>query len=344
MDSVCADTNLNNVESNNNAMENLGETPTAEPATVNAEQPQTYDDLFPSLPTAVPGKSNPTGPSIGNWNKKPMLSSASITSLFHIPAEERKDQGGHFGAGSAEDSSKLVKTVMEKTGAKIEMASNKDQSLTFVIRGKQETVLKARRELLVQFQTQASVSISVPKDHHKYILGRGGANLQLLEQKTSTKISMPKANESNDKISISGPKEGIDKAIHEIRIISDEQSKQSYEVLAIPKIYHPFISGPNSDNTKAMLNEFPNVRINIPPLSVMKDELSVAGETEGVQAVKAKILKIFKDIVSYYFTTLFLVQFAIMMLFSYFRSPDIWWEFMVWISIQFYNWNVLFLR
>merc|ERR1719211_737972 len=45
-----------------------------------------------------------------------------------------------------------------------------------------------------------------------------------------------------------------------------------------------------------MLDGHPNVRINIPPLSVMKDELSVAGETEGVQAVKAKILELFKDI------------------------------------------------
>ena len=32
----------------------------------------------------------------------------------------------------------------------------------------------------------------------------------------------------------------------------------------------------------------------------MKDELSLAGETEDVQAVKAKIMKLFKDIVSTY--------------------------------------------
>merc|ERR1711981_28140 len=189
-----------------------------------------------------------------------------------------------------------IKSVMEKTGAKIEMSSNKDQSLTFLISGKQETVLKARRELLVQFQTQASHSIAVPKDHHRYILGRGGTKLQELEQKTATKISLPKATDNSDKITISGPKEGIDKAIHEIRIISDEQSKQSYEVLSIPKIYHPFITGPNNVNTKEMISDHPNVRINIPPLSVMKDELSVAGETEGVQAVKAEIMKMFKDI------------------------------------------------
>lgn len=119
-----------------------------------------------------------------------------------------------------------------------------------------------------------------------------------MEAKTATKISMPKANDNSDKITISGPKEGIDKAVHEIRIISDEQSKQSYEVLTIPKIYHPFITGPSNKNIDAMTNEHANVRINIPPMPVMKDDITLAGETEGVQAVKAKIMKMFKDIVS----------------------------------------------
>ena len=114
-------------------------------------------------------------------------------------------------------------------------------------------------------------------------------------------------NDTSDKITISGPKEGIDKAIHEIRIISDEQSKQSYEVLSIPKIYHPFITGPNNEYVNKMLAENASVRINVPPLPVMKDEISVAGETEGVQSVKNKIMDLFKDIVSstFYFCTLF---------------------------------------
>ena len=47
-----------------------------------------------------------------------------------------------------------------------------------------------------------------------------------------------------------------------------------------------------------MLAENANVRINVPPLPVMKDEISVAGETEGVQSAKAKIMELFKDIVS----------------------------------------------
>lgn len=54
-------------------------------------------------------------------------------------------------------------------------------------------------------------------------MGKGGAKLQELETKTATKISIPKASDSSDKITVTGPKDGIDKALHEIRIISDEQ-------------------------------------------------------------------------------------------------------------------------
>merc|ERR1719412_759422 len=294
MDSVSSADNNN--QTNSTQDHNTMAEPSTSDAVVQEQQKsQDYEDLFPKLPGAAP-----TSVSANSAWQKPMkpIMTSSITSVFHIPVEERKDQVASldFGGGSTEKNHNLIKSVMEKTGAKIEMSSSKDQSLTFLISGKQETVLKARRELLVQFQTQASMSVAIPKEHHRYILGRGGAKLQELEQQTATKITMPKATEQNDKITISGPKEGIDKAIHEIRKISDEQSKQSYENLAIPKIYHPFITGPNNDNIEKLKTEHPACRINIPPLSVMKDELSLAGETEGVMAVKEEIMKMYKDI------------------------------------------------
>ena len=43
--------------------------------------------------------------------------------------------------------------------------------------------------------------------------------------------------------------------------------------------------------------DYPDVRINLPPLSVMKDELSVAGEKDGVMAVVEKIKIIAKEMV-----------------------------------------------
>jgi len=281
-----------------------------------APPPQTtYDDLFPSLgaPARQAGeKADGSGGGsggalpIGEWGaRKPVLMSSTVTQVLNIPmAERRGGAGGAAGTGNgvsngssfgAEDSSKTLKNVMDKSGAKIEMSSSRDQSLTFLITGKPEAVLKARRDLFSQFQTQQSQNMSVPKEHHRYILGRGGAKLQELEQRTSTKISMPKVTDATDMITITGPKDGIEKAMHEISLISDQQSKQAYEVLPVLKIYHPFINGPNGDYVKKLTAEYPNVKINIPPLSVNKDEIAVAGEKESVIKVAEIINKIAKE-------------------------------------------------
>ena len=60
----------------------------------------------------------------------------------------------------ADDSLKILNSVMDKTKAKIEMSSSKDKTLTFLITGKQDIVLKARRELLVQFQVSKQLYFS----------------------------------------------------------------------------------------------------------------------------------------------------------------------------------------
>merc|ERR1712180_447430 len=179
---------------------------------------------------------------------------------------------------------------------KIEMSSSKDRSLTFLITGKQPDVLKARRMILVDFQTQANATINIPKEHHRFLLGKGGAKLQELERNTATKITIPKAQEAgNDGIIVAGAREGIEKALFEIQKISDEQSKQAFEKIEVPKVYHPFIQGAGNVNIQTLLAAHPGVKINIPPLSVNKDEIAVAGEKESVNKVSDIITKIAKD-------------------------------------------------
>merc|ERR1712180_162502 len=179
---------------------------------------------------------------------------------------------------------------------KIEMSSSKDRSLTFLITGKQPDVLKARRMILENFQTTVNTTINIPKEHHRFLLGKGGAKLQELERNTATKITIPKAQEAgNDGIIVAGAREGIEKALFEIQKISDEQSKQAFEKIEVPKVYHPFVCGANNANIQAWTAKYTNVRINIPPLSVQKDELSITGEKDGVLAVKAAIVAIWKE-------------------------------------------------
>ena len=70
--------------------------------------------------------------------------------------------------------------------------------------------------------------------------------------------------------------------------------------LTVPKIYHPFICGPFSQTVKDIM-ERTNSRINIPPPSVAKDELTIAGEKEGVMIAEREIKHIYETRVSFQF-------------------------------------------
>lgn len=211
--------------------------------------------------------------------------------VFYVPSGERKFDSEKFGEG---ESLRTCQNIMRDTGAHIEVSSGKDLSLTFLVTGKTNEVLEARRKIFIHFQTQASKQISIPREHHRWILGKKGDRLKELEKNTATKISVPSINDESDIITIQGTKEGIEKAEHEIRTTSDEQSRKAFERISIPKIYHPFINGPNNENVNKMAEETGS-RINIPPQSVMKDEIIITGEKEGVLVAKSKIEAIYKE-------------------------------------------------
>lgn len=189
------------------------------------------------------------------------------------------------------DKMMLSSISCKKTGTTIEVSVTKDQCLTVMISGKREATIEARRLVVGGLQTQASIEMVIPKEHHRYILGKGGKKLQDLELTSQTRITIPRDSEI---IRIVGTKEGIDRAKHEMQLISDEQAKLAFERLNIPKMYHPFICGPDNEKAKEIAN-LTGARINIPPPSVPKDELTVAGEIESVQKAVNMIMEIFKS-------------------------------------------------
>lgn len=183
---------------------------------------------------------------------------------------------------------------MKDTGAHIEISNGKDRSLTFLVTGRASDVADARRKILTHCQTQASKTINIPKEHHRWILGKKGEHLHDIEKSTGTRINVPNIPDDSDCITITGTKEGIEKAEHEIRTISDEQSKKAHERVVVPKMYHPFILGPYGEQLNRMVEQT-GARINVPPQSVQQDVIVVLGEKEGVLKAKAFIEAIYKD-------------------------------------------------
>ncbi|XP_074768861.1 vigilin isoform X2 [Athene noctua] len=253
--------------------------------------PPTYKEAFPPLPEKTPcleAAQEPAGP----WSKIRPIKASVITQVFHVPLEERKYKDmNQFGEG---EQAKICLDIMQKTGAHLELSLAKDQGLSIMVSGKLEAVMKARKEIVARLQTQASATVAIPKEHHRFVIGKNGEKLQDLELKTATKIQIPRPDDPSNQIKITGTKEGIEKARHEILLISAEQDKRAVERLDVEKVYHPFIAGPYNKLVSELMQDT-GTRINIPPPSVNKTEIVFTGEKEQLAQAVARVKKIYEE-------------------------------------------------
>ncbi|XP_078132599.1 vigilin [Sander vitreus] len=252
----------------------------------------TYLEAFPPLPEkGAPGEK--AGEQASTWGSKIRPIKASIiTQVFHVPLEERRyKDNSQFGEG---EEAKVCLDIMQRTGAHIELSLAKDQGLSIMVTGKLDSVMKARKEIVARLQTQASATVAIPKEHHRFVIGKNGEKLQELELKTATKIAIPRPDDPSANIRITGTKEGIEKARHEILLISAEQDKRAVERLSLEKAFHPFIAGAHNRLVQELSQET-GARISIPPPSLPKDEIVITGEKEAVALALSRIRAIYDD-------------------------------------------------
>ena len=72
-------------------------------------------------------------------------------------------------------------------------------------------------------------------------------------------------------------------------------------------MFHPFICGPKNENVERLVRET-GAKVNVPPPSVMKDEIVISGDKEGVAKCKDEIMKIYMDKVNIFYCHVGLVQ------------------------------------
>jgi predicted RNA-binding protein Jag len=255
-----------------------------------------YETVFPSLPPTQSDNNNAVAaqhPMFANSNtaKLSIKRPHTTTSVFHIPANERKKSSHSSSFGN--ETNKKCEEIASRLGVKVEICQSKDQSLHVVISGQEERVQEAKKAIWSEFQTERDYKMKIPREQHKYLIGKAGATLRDLQDKTCTKITVPKAETQSEYVIIHGPKDGIEHAIHEIQSIIDEQMKTSIERLEIPKLYHPWIRGFNNELSNDLAQKYGgNVKINIPPPTLDKDEIVVSGDRDKVELVSAELRRI----------------------------------------------------
>ena len=256
-------------------------------AAIPEDDSNSYESVFPSLPTAIGNLGNlaPSWPNESNASKL-QIKRQLTTQVFQIPAEERRDAHS-FG----NEANRKCNDVAERYGVKVEICCSKDHSLHIVISGIEDKVFEAKRAIVGEIQTEKEFKYKVPKDLHKFIIGRSGAVLKGLQEKTCTSITIPKPEANSDIILIHGPKEGIDRVVQEIQSICEEQSKTGFERFKIPKNYHPWIRGPNNETINHIMTTT-GAKINMPPMDSDKDEITINGDKEKVEMAMQQVQKI----------------------------------------------------
>uniref|UniRef100_A0AAQ6AJY9 Vigilin n=1 Tax=Amphiprion ocellaris TaxID=80972 RepID=A0AAQ6AJY9_AMPOC len=204
-----------------------------------------------------------------------------MNKVFHVPLEERKYKDiNQFGEG---DQAKVCVDIMHKTGAHLELSLAKDQGLSIMVSGKLDAVMKARKEIVSRLQTQASATVGIPKEHHRFVIGKNGEKLQELELKTATKIQIPRPDDPSNQIKISGTKEGLEKAKHEILLISAEQvlwiPNATTIAVEVKKSQHKYVIGPKGNTLQEILDRT-GVSVEIPPSDSSSETVILRGEPD----------------------------------------------------------------
>lgn len=251
----------------------------------------TYNSDFPTLPEAAPA-SAPTAKQTNVWSR-PALSKTDVTITFHLAPDERSsNKVKSFGNTSEE--SKKAQTIAIATKTRIELSESKDGELTVVVKGERAKVEEARARIIRDLQTQASREIEIPKEHHGRLIGKEGALLRNLEAETNCRIQIPNRDGPSSKITITGPREGILRAVQHIQEVSAREAKLATEHIVCPKNLVPFVRGPQNE-TYDRLTAANGVKINIPPPTATNEVISVTGEKEGVHRVAAEIRQILES-------------------------------------------------
>ncbi|VDK79439.1 unnamed protein product [Litomosoides sigmodontis] len=251
-----------------------------------------YSTDFPELPD----KPNACASQLfgGVWSKPPTVRSERTTQVYHLSGDERASRTGNKNFGNTNEEQQKCNEIAIATGTQIEICEAKDHSLTLLITGKRQQVEEARSHIARKLKTQAAREIAVPKEHHRVLIGREGIKLRQLEQDTDCRIMVPGRDSPSDIIKIIGPRDGIEKAVHEIQLVSDKQSKLAQEHLMIPRVYYPFIRGPFNETIDELASKT-GAKINIPPPTASSEVIVITGEKEGVHHATAAIRQIYEN-------------------------------------------------
>ncbi|KAH6608588.1 hypothetical protein Trco_001934 [Trichoderma cornu-damae] len=216
----------------------------------------------------------------------------------------------------------ILKDINRKSRANITMAQSPNGHLKFSATGPQDVAQQALKELVSQIGVKVTIKVPIPQSTRAYIIGKSGATIKALQEKTGAKIQLPKADENqavddeDDEalidVTVEGNPHSAAYAQNEIlKIVGERAANVQTKVRGIPTAFYPFIAGPANSLAQAM-EEANGVQVRVPthqlfssaplpvapapgqrpvfaPAGADDEHILLAGDRAAVQKARAEI-------------------------------------------------------
>ncbi|OKL56324.1 hypothetical protein UA08_08394 [Talaromyces atroroseus] len=148
----------------------------------------------------------------------------------------------------------ILRDISKRSKATVDMRGGPNGSIIFEGKGSVDAVRQALKEVAQQVGSKQSVRVPIPASARAHIIGRGGAVVQDIQQRTGARVQVPRAEESmpgdedDDSVTIDVLIEGdavaAEMARREIEaIVKERASNINLRLKSIPPEFFPFIAG-----------------------------------------------------------------------------------------------------
>ncbi|KAI1134137.1 putative RNA binding effector protein Scp160 [Hypoxylon sp. FL0543] len=169
----------------------------------------------------------------------------------------------------------ILKDINRKSRAVITLAPAPSGHFKFEATGPQDKAQQALRDLVQQIGTKTSITVPIPLSTRAHIIGKQGATIKSIQEKSGARIQLPKLDESAGNLEddedatidvvIEGNPLSVALARDQINKIAGERSSNvNTKLKSIPTEFYPFIAGPNNSLAAALEAEH-GVQVRVPP-------------------------------------------------------------------------------
>lgn len=175
--------------------------------------------------------------------------------------------------------------------------------LQVTIRGPKDDVERAKQQL-IELTTERqlssfSVEVRAKTQHHKFLIGKNGANIKKVRDSTGARIVFPtEKDEDQEAITIIGKEEAVLKAKKELEnTIKEIDNSTELEITVKPEHHKHFVAR-RGEVLHKITEQFGGVMISFPRPNVMSDKVILKGAKEFIEGAKQRMEEIVADLES----------------------------------------------